>query len=209
MPTIGLPRLAHRAILLVCLLASAGPASADKYFGGAGGAFVPYAGEIGWTVLLEMGGELRDEHFRLGGEVAFQTDSRDFDLAAYGAGAGSVEATIRVYQLNLVGRYVLRPGRFTPYVGIIGGFSIVELDDAALFAAVSNPAVLPSTSGAGVAGGVGGLIGIETPIASRDLNLFFEGRAGYEWQINDNLAPVIDDEDFNGFSAVMGIRARF
>ncbi len=206
-PLVSRPGLAW--VLLAALVLLTQPAGAEKYLGAAGGAFVPYAGDVGWTVLLEMGADLPSPHFRLGGEAVFATESRDVNLATFGVGTGSVETTIRVYQLNLVGRYLLFPGRFSPYIGATGGFSVVELDDSDLYAAVGNPAILPSTNGVGFAGGVGGLIGIETPMFSRDLNLFLEGRADYGWEITDNLSPVAGQDDFNGISVVLGLRGRF
>jgi hypothetical protein len=185
------------------------PSTADTYLGAAGGAFVSYAGDVGWTVMLEMGADLPNPHFRLGGEVAFATDDPDFDLAAYGAGTGTVEATLRFYQLDLVGRFVLFPGRLSPYVGVRGGFAVVDFIDGNLVAAVGNPAIVPANTGVGVTGGVGGLVGIEMPMYSRELNLFLEGRADYEWELTDALRPVLGPDDWSGISVVLGLRARF
>jgi hypothetical protein len=207
MPLVSRP--APLAALLGALVVLASPAAADKYFGAAGGGFVPYSGEIGWTVLMEMGGDLPNEHFRLGGELLFATQNTDVNVAAYGAGTGSVETTLRIYQLNLVGRYILFPGKLSPYLGATGGFSVLELDDANLVAAVGNTALLSSTSGLGISGGLGGLIGLEVPMFSRDLNLFVEGRADYSWEFTGNLAPVAGPSDFNGVSIVLGMRGRF
>lgn len=202
-------RPARLAALLGALAVLAGPASAEKYFGAAGGAFVPYSGEIGWTVLMEMGADLPNPHFRLGGELVFATQNTDVNPAEYGAASGSVETTLRIYQLNLVGRYMLFPGKLSPYLGATGGFSVLELDDANLVSAVGNTALLSSTSGLGISGGLGGLIGLEVPMFSRDLNLFVEGRADYSWEFTDNLSPVSGPDDFNGVSVVLGMRGRF
>lgn len=206
-PFVSRPRIA--AVWLCLVVFTAGPASADKFLDAAGGAFVPYSGDVGWSLMMAMGGDVGSPHFRLGGEFDFNTASQDVDLATYGAGTGTVEATLRTYGLNLVGRYVLFPGHFTPYVGMTGGIKIIELDDSTLVAAVGNAAVLPPTNGLGFAAGVGGLLGVEAPVFSHELNVFLEGRADYSWEFTDNLQPVAGPRDQNGVSVLLGLRARF
>lgn len=198
-------RLAGVALALLCL--GAGRASADGYFGMAGGAIVPYSGSTGWTVLMEMGTDWTSQHVRVGGELVFADMDRNINLAAIGGGVAVVN--MRTYEARFVTRYVMFPGKITPYVGVGAGLIVVDLDDNGLRQAVGVPGLVRSSGQVGFGGGVDGHIGLEIPLFSKNLNLFGEGRAKYNWEFTNNLSPVAGPDNYNGFSAVMGIRGRY
>lgn len=199
-----------RAIFLLALgiaSTSAPVAHADKYFGVAGGAFVPYAGDTGWTALMEMGSDWTSKYVRVGGELVYADLDRTIDYTP--VGGPRFQATLRTYEARFVTRYVMFPGRVTPYVGVSAGLMVVQIDDGSVAGTVLVPGVLGTDDRWGFGGGLGGHVGIEIPLFSKALNLFGEARANYQWEFTDNLSPIAESDDFSGFSGVAGIRARF
>jgi hypothetical protein len=204
---------ATRAVRSIAVLAlalawwSAPAARADKYFGVAGGAFVPYEGDTGWTALMESGSDWTSKYVRVGGELVFSDLERTIDYTA--VGGPRFQGTMRTYEARFVTRYVMFPGRVTPYVGVSAGLIVVQIDDGSVAGTAVIPGVFGTDDRWGFGGGLGGHIGLEIPLFSKALNLFGEARADYQWEFTDNLAPIAGSSDFSGFSGIAGIRARF
>ena len=194
------------AALCAALLCAA-PAGAELYFGGAGGAFVPYEGDTGWTVLAEFGSDWTSDHVRVGGEAIFT--SLDTTVDATALGGSRFELAIRTYELRFVTRYVLFPGRVTPYVGVGAGVVLIDTDDAPAAAAGSLAALALSLGGISVAGGLDGHVGLELPLFSKEVNLFAEGRAEYNWDFAGDLPRSLRENATDGFSGIAGLRARY
>ena len=208
-------RLALATSLLASWASLASAEEVDLYYAGAGGgAFVPWSGETSWTVMGEFGTDWSSPHVRVGGEFVFTDSSKQASLGF--ANPVGADVGIRTYQLNFVTRYVMFPGRFTPYIGVGGGFSVIDVDDAS-FKALLNPALPPAAaallargnSSVGIGGGVLGLVGLELPVGSQNVNLFAEGRASYIWELTSGLEPVASPENFSGFTGAVGIRLRW
>lgn len=195
------------ALALLLLFFAAKPGAAEKYFGAAGGAIVPYSGDTGWTVLLEAGSDWTSDHVRVGGEAVFSQFKRAVDLSA--VGGGNPEVTMRTYELRFVTRYVMFPDKLTPYFGVGGGLILIDLDDGELQSLFGAAGSLRNTGKLGIGGGVDGQIGLELPLFTKDLNLFGEARAKYNWEFTHNLAPEVGPNNYNGISAVLGIRGRY
>jgi len=209
----GSARRVHFALAawLVASWIGLGSAQADDlYYGGAGGgAFVPWSGNTGWTLMGEFGTDWSSPHVRVGGEVVFSDSSEDAWLGY----PNRLEAKvgIRTYQANFVTRYMLFPGSFSPYVGVGAGFSVIDVDDQRFKQAV-NPNTLyfvRGNSGVGVGGGVLGLVGLELPLGSQNVNFFAEGRASYIWELTNALEPLVGSNNFSGFSGLVGMRLRW
>jgi hypothetical protein len=192
---------------LVAVLLAAAPARADMYFGGAGGASVPLEGDTGWTVLLEMGTDWTSDHVRVGGEAIFSTHDKTIDASALGG--SRFEFAIRTYELRFVTRYVMFPGRPTPYIGVGGGLVVVDTGDLSASSLGTLSPLLLRLGEVGVGGGLDGQIGLELPLFSKDLNLFAEGRAKYNWDFSSDLAPFVNEDDTSGYSGILGVRARY
>jgi len=203
-----------RRALAISLVASwtalASASAEDLYYASAGGgAFVPWSGEVGWTVMGEFGTDWSSPYVRVGGEFIFTDSSRDAWLGYANRLAANVG--IRTYQLNFVTRYVMFPGKFTPYIGVGGGFSVIDVDDAR-FRAALNPAapyLARDNSSVGIGGGVLGLVGLELPVGSQNVNLFAEARANYIWELTSSLDPVAVSNNFSGFTGAFGLRMRW
>ena len=193
-------------VLLAALLAAA-PARAEMYFGGAGGAFVPLEGSTGWTVLLELGTDWSSEHIRVGGEAIFSSLEKTLDTSAFGG--SRFDLAIRTYELRFVTRYVMFPGRLSPYIGVGGGFVVTDTDDVPLAAFGSLAPLWLARGEIAFGGGLDGQVGLELPLFSKDLNLFAEGRAKYNWELTGNPSPFVREDDTSGFSAIAGVRARY
>jgi hypothetical protein len=66
-----------------------------------------------------------------------------------------------------------------------------------------------NNSNVGVGGGLLGLVGLELPMFSKNVNLYAEGRASYIWELTSNLDPILESKNFSGFSGIVGLRMRF
>ena len=204
------------ATSLIFAWSGSGSAEAEDlyYAGAAGGAFVPWSGETGWTVMGEFGTDWSSPHVRVGGEFVFSDSNRDAQLG-YPSRIGT-SIGIRTYQLNFVTRYVMFPGRFTPYIGVGGGFSVIDVDDRT-YRALLNPALPPAdlallardNSSVGIGGGVLGLVGLELPVGSKNVNLYAEGRASYIWELTSSHEPVASSQNYSGFTGAVGVRLRW
>jgi hypothetical protein len=193
-------------VVLFSLLTASG-AAADTYVGAGGGAVVPWSGDVGWSVMGEIGTDLSSEYFRLGGEFSYSSYDQSLDYRLLGLGQIPIE--MRTYELRLVTRYVLFPGKLTPYIGGGGHLALIDANDWKVRALVRNPFLVRSGSSLGFGGGLLGLVGLELPLFTKQLNLFAEGRVAYTWEITSNLGPGIGPDNFSGFQGIAGIRARF
>ena len=175
------------------LTAGAGPAVADSYFGVAGGAFVPYKGQVGWSVLGEFGGPMwGSRHFR---------GSTEFEFRRYQAGPEDTvineQVNIDSYNLRLLGRFIFAPKKFTPYIGGGGGMTVIDAEATAINRAEISFGL-----------SVLGLVGIEAPIVRDRLTIYAETRFGYTWALTGQLQHV-NQSGFDGFTGVGGLRFWF
>jgi hypothetical protein len=191
-------------------LAVVSSASADLYYGAGGGLSVPYDGQVGWSVVGEIGGDIFSKHFRLGGDFQFIDQQRELDLR--GVGFGRYDVALRSYEIRALFRFMFNPGKLTPYVGGGGGVSIIDFNHPGLTSELSGlgvPDVLISDSTVGIGAGLLVLAGIEWPIMTKAVNLYGEARAGYTWEVTDNLKGLLTNGSFSGFQAIFGLRMRY
>jgi hypothetical protein len=198
-------RRAFAAVAIGWLAAS--PSLADTYVGASAGAVVPYEGGVGWTMMAEIGTDWTNKWVRVGGEFVFSNLDQDADLSSIGV--APVKLGLRTYELNFVTRYVMFPGHISPYIGVGGGFIFIDVDDGDLKRALGVPPIFQSGSTTGIGGGLLGLVGLEIPLFSESINIFAEGRVDYYWELTNNLKPLIDEKNYNGFSGIVGLRMRF
>ncbi|MBW2232778.1 MAG: outer membrane beta-barrel protein [Deltaproteobacteria bacterium] len=198
-------RRAFAAIALSWLAAS--PTLAETYVGAGVGVLVPYEGGTGWTLMGEIGTDWTNKWVRVGAEFVFSNLDQGADLTS--VGLPPVEVRLRTYELNFVTRYVMFPGRISPYLGVGGGFIFIDVDDGKLKQALGVPPIFQSGSTTGIGGGLLGLVGLEIPLFSKSMNLFAEARVDYYWEFTSNLKPLIDEKNYNGFSGIGGLRMRF
>jgi hypothetical protein len=194
-------------VLLLAASLGAGSASAETYVGGAGGAAISWSGDVGWSVLGEIGTDWSSKYFRIGGEFAYSNYDQNVDYRL--AGFGEIPIELRTYEVRLIMRYVLFPGKLTPYIGFGGELALIDLDDTMVKARIVNPLLLRGDNKLGFGGGVLGLVGLEMPLFTKRVNLFAEARVQYTWEITSNLDPVVDPTNFSGLHGLAGLRVRF
>lgn len=196
------------SLLALCAI-HAGSAHAELYAAAGGGVMVPWSGETGWTLVGEFGTDWTNEHVRVGGEFVFSDSAKSAPLGY--PSRLSTDVAIKVYQLNFMTRYMMFPGKLSPYIGVGGGFSVIDVDDS-FFKGAINPALVSlarNNSNVGIGGGLLGLVGLELPMFSKNVNLYAEGRASYIWELTSNLDPILESKNFSGFSGIVGLRMRF
>jgi len=206
----GLGGLSALLGTVLIVLAVAAPASAELYYGGGGGLSVPYDGQVGWSVVGEIGGDVFSDHFRLGGDFQFIDQQRELDLR--GAGFGRYDVALRSYEIRALVRFMFNPGKLTPYIGGGGGVSIIDFDHPGLTSDLGGlgvPDFLISDSTVGIGAGLLFLVGIEWPVMTKAMNLYAEGRAGYTWEVTDNLNGLLNNGNYSGFQAIFGLRMRY
>ena len=117
------------AVLASALLSlgAAAESSAEIFIGVGGGALLPWEGDTGYSVMGEFGGNIVTERLRLG--VEFEYEDYDVDVGLADLGLPDATLAIRSYDLRAMLRFVLFPKRITPYLGVGGGFTLLEVDD--------------------------------------------------------------------------------
>ncbi len=180
------------ALAAACLAALPGSAAADRFVGVGGGVAIPYKGQVGWTVLGEIGGHMwGSKHFL--GSTEFEFRRQD----ASPASGGTEDVPTDLYNVRLLGRFVFAPKRISPYFGGGGGLG-----------AIHTHATSTRNSELGLSASILGLLGLHVPVAQGRIGLFGEARFGYTWDLTGDFSHV-RRKGFDGFTGVGGMRFRF
>jgi len=182
------------------LLFTAAPAAAGAFLAMQAGGFVPWQGDAGYSLALQLTGSNAAARSRWGGEFEF----RNFDSTIVGVSGVEVES----YIVRGVWQYFFMPDRFlTPYVGFGLGVSIDVVDDDKVDR-VRSMDTIGSTSA-----GLDGLFlaGLQMAIPGVDaLSVYAEGRVGFGFAVygrHDNNS--VETENLGGGSGNLGLRFRF
>jgi hypothetical protein len=178
-------------VVVACLATLPGSASADRFVGVGGGVAIPYKGQVGWTVLGEIGSHLWDSPYFLG---STEFEFRRQDASASGGGP---DVPVDLYNLRLLGRFVFSPKTISPYFGGGGGLG-----------AINTKATATDNSELGLSGSVIGLLGLHVPLAKGRIALYGETRFGFTWDLTGDFSHV-RRKGFDGFTGVGGVRFRF
>jgi len=121
-------------------------------------------------------------------------------------------ADVRLYLTppgRAIGRFAWVPARFTPYVGVGGGMVGYEFKQSGDFVDPSTNVVFNSSlSSSGWAPEAQGVVGADLSLTPR---FALTGEAKYLWakgSLNDSFS-TFDRIDLSGFTATIGLKARF
>lgn len=121
-------------------------------------------------------------------------------------------ADVRLYLTppgRAIGRFAWVPARFTPYVGVGGGMVGYEFKQSGDFVDPSTNNVFNSSlSSSGWAPEAQGVVGADLSLTPR---FALSGEAKYLWakgSLNDSFS-TFDRIDLSGFTATIGLKARF
>jgi len=179
------------ALVAAGLFLAPGVASAERIVGVGGGVAIPYKGQVGWSVLGELGGHMwGSKHFV--GTTEFEFRRQDASPSS-----GSEDVPVDLYNLRLLGRFVFAPKRISPYLGAGGGLGAIHTHDTST-----------RTSELGLSASVLGLGGLHVPVAGGRIALFGEARFGFTWDLTGDFAHV-RRKGFDGFTGVGGVRFAF
>jgi len=174
-----------------CLAGLPGHAAAERYIGLGGGVALPYQGEVGWTVLGEIGGHMwGSKHFLGGTEFEFRRQDAS-------PTTGTEHVPVDLYNVRLLGRFVFSPKTISPYIGLGGGLGAVHARETST-----------DDSEVGLSASILGLAGLHVPFAEGRIAFFTEARFGFTWDLTGDFSHV-DPKGMDGFTAVGGLRFRF
>lgn len=188
------------AFLTLAALLLAAPAAGAGYMSLQAGGFVPYQGDAGPSLLLQLLGSNAAGKARFGGEFEF----RHFDSKIVGVRDVGVES----YIVRAVWQQHFAPdGPVTPYIGLGLGIAVNHVDDGKVDR-VKGRNVRGST-GAGPSGCF--MLGFDARIPGVDyLSLYAEGRVGFTVDFTGrNDKSAVETENLGGASGSAGLRFRF
>lgn len=185
--------------LSVALLA-ASPAAGAGFVAMQAGAFVPWEGDVGPSLALQLLGSSSAARARFGGEFEY----RRFDSTIIGVQDVRVESYVirAMWQ-----QHFLPDAAVTPYLGLGLGMSVNVVDDDKVDR-VRGSNTLDSTH-AGIDGIF--LLGVEAKIPGADfMSAYAEGRVGFGYLFIDREdANSVIGENVGGASGNLGLRFRF
>ena len=200
-------RWATLAALVALALTAGRSVHAGLVVGAGGGVFVPWKGEVGYSVSAHAMGSILGDHLRLGGEFEFRRFDTEITGSAwfddfFTAEPNYSDTTYENYNLRfLVSYHPIPESVFSPYVGIGIGIAINVVDDQARLFRDE------------VSGGFGmlTLVGAELPFPGLEHLFFFtEARAGFVLDIwDDNVRDTVEADEIGGFTGMGGLRLRF
>jgi hypothetical protein len=191
-------RLAFVALTAVLLVGA--PASGDGHLAMQAGGFVPWQGDAGYSLLLQLLGSNASAKARFGGELEF----RSFDSKIIGVSDVDVDSyVIRA----LWQQHFLPDGPVTPYIGLGLGVAINDVDDHKVDRVKGRN--VRSSTGAGPDGVF--MLGIQAKVPGVDyLSIYGEGRVGFTVDfIARNDESGLETENLGGASGSAGLRFRF
>lgn len=185
---------------LAALLLAGAPAAGAGHMTMQGGVFVPWQGDVGYSLLLQLLGSNASAKARFGGEFEY----RNFDSTIVGVSDVEVESYVirGIWQ-----QHFLPDAPVTPYIGLGLGIAINDVDNGKVDR-VRGRKVRHST-GAGPDGLF--MLGIEAKIPDLDyMSIFAEGRIGFTYDFVDREDKSgLETENLGGASGNVGIRFRF
>jgi hypothetical protein len=186
--------------LSLAMLLASRPAAADAHMALQAGGFVPWQGDAGYSLSLQLLGSGASGRSRWGGEFEY----RSFESRIVGVSDVDVES----YILRGMWQHHFRPDALvTPYIGLGLGVSVNVVDDGKV----------DSTKGRNVRGSTGAgldgifLLGVRATLPGAEyMSLFAEGRVGAGFDVSDrNDESGAEVENMGGASGSAGIRFRF
>jgi len=192
-------RLAALAALAAALLAAA-PATGAGFVSMQAGAFVPWEGDVGASLALQLLGSSASARARFGGEFEY----RRFDSTVIGVQDVGVES----YVIHAMWQQHFAPdAAVTPYLGLGLGMSVNVVDDDKVDR-VRGRNTLDSTH-AGIDGIF--LLGVQAKLPGAEyMSVYAEGRVGFGYMFIDREdANSVIGENVGGTSASLGLRFRF
>lgn len=191
----GRTLLGLAASLLVAL-----PATAAGHMSMQAGGFVPFQGDAGYSLLLQLLGSNAAAKARFGGEFEY----RSFDTTVLGVEDVDVDS----YVLRLVWQQHFMPDAVvTPYLGLGIGVAINDVDAGKV----------DRVKGRNVRGSIGAgpdglfMLGVQARIPGAEyLSIYGEGRVGFTYDVTDREdKTALDVESLGGFTGSAGLRFRF
>jgi len=188
-------------LLFAALLLLSGTATAGGHMSLQAGGFVPFQGDAGPTVLLQLLGSNASAKARFGGEFEY----RGFDSTIMGVRNVDVDS----YAIRAVWQQHFMPDApVTPYIGLGIGVSINDVDASKVDRAYGRN--VRHATGAGPDGVF--MLGIQAKIPGLDfMSIFGEGRVGFSYDFSGRAdkSATVETENFGGASGSGGIRFRF
>jgi hypothetical protein len=164
------------------------------------GGFVPWQGDAGYTLLMQLLGSGASGKARFGGELEFRSfDSRIVEVS---------DVEVDSYVLRAIWQQHFAPdGPVSPYIGLGLGIAISDVDDEKVDRVRGEET--RGNTGAGPDGVF--MLGVQARIPGADyLSVYAEGRAGFTIDITDrNDETGLETENLGGASGSAGLRFRF
>ena len=162
----------------------------------AGGVFVPYQGNPGFSVLGQYVVTLARK-WNVGGEIEYKSFA--------GTVVGVDDVDVQTVTLRAIGRYSFLPdGRVNPYVGAGIGVDINIFDADK----VERERFDADINDVEVGSGILILAGLEIPVAAA-LKVFGECRVGADFQLTQLRNDDIHVSSLGGFTGLGGLRYSF
>jgi hypothetical protein len=194
------PRFTALLATLAAVLALAPPAGAGGHVGMQAGAYVPFQGDVGHSLALQMLGSNHTGKSRWGGEFEY----RRFDTQVIGVRNVDVES----YVIRALWQYHFLPdAALTPYLGLGLGVTINDVDDDKVDRVKGRNT--RNATGAGPDGLF--LLGLDAKIPGADfMSLYAEGRVGFSYDFTGREDKTrLETENLGGVTASGGLRFRF
>jgi hypothetical protein len=192
----------HRLVLaaLAAAVWIGEPASAEGHMAVQAGGFVPWQGDAGPSLLLQLLGSGAAAKARFGGEFEYRT----FDSKIIGVSDVDVDSYVirAIWQQHFV-----PDAPVTPYLGLGLGVAINDVDDHKVDRVKGRN--VRSSTGAGPDGVF--MLGLAANVPGADyLSVYVEGRVGFTIDIiSRNDGSDLETENLGGASGSAGLRFRF
>jgi hypothetical protein len=185
---------------LAAVLLAGAPAAGEGHMAVQAGGFVPWQGDAGPSMALQLLGSGASSKARFGGEFEY----RSFDSKIMGVSDVDVDS----YIFRAIWQQHFTPDRpITPYIGLGLGVAINDVDDHKVDRVKGRN--VRSSTGAGPDGLF--MLGIAANVPGADyLSVYVEGRVGFTVDIvSRNDGSDLESENVGGASGNAGLRFRF
>lgn len=190
-----------RALLaLAAGLLLATPAAAGGHMSMQAGGFVPFQGDAGYSLLVQLLGSNKAARARFGGEFEY----RHFDSKIMGVS----DVDVSSYVLHAVWQQHFLPDKpVTPYIGLAFGIAINHIDDGKVDRAKGRNVIGPT--GVGPDGCF--MLGVDGKIPGAEyMSLYAEGRVGFSFSFAGRQdETAVETENVGGLSGSAGLRFHF
>lgn len=187
-------------LVFAAWLLLAAPASGAGHMSLQAGGFVPFQGDAGYSLLLQLLGSSAAGKARFGGEFEF----RSFDTKVIGVRNVDVDT----YSIRFVWQQHFVPDApVSPYLGLGFGLLISDVDDGKVDRVKGEN--VRNATGAGLDGLF--MLGVQAAIPGAEyMSVYGEGRVGFGFDlIAREDESALEGENLGGFSGSAGIRFRF